>query len=102
MPSGAGIFYRKNGDHFALKPMLVSGKKVSLESLEWLTYESNVNGGIKIIHGLNHGEVKVAGYFVDGFFEGIIYGKRMKCVWEYNGCRFHDCSLCDTVSTKFF
>ena len=98
MPTGPGIFYRKSGEKFSMEPMLTCGKKVSKECLEWLTYEQSQFGEGQIIHGYNFGEVKVAGYSVDGFWEGMVNGQRKKIVWEYNGCFFHDCSLCETVS----
>ena len=47
-----------------------SGKKSSLEAIEWLEYENSRSPyPNKIEHALNGGEKQVAGYFVDGFLE---------------------------------
>jgi hypothetical protein len=73
-----------------------SGKRSSLEAIEWLEYENSrfsYNG--KIIHALNGGEKKVKGYFVDGYIE-IQYENSQNSSpytigFEFMGCHVHVC-----------
>lgn len=50
--------------------MLTTGKKASMECLEWLEYEAaRCPAKMTIKHAYNFGEVQVAGHFVDGYVE---------------------------------
>ena len=70
MPTGPGLYFRKKGKSFAMESMLSTGKKASLESLEWLEYLSSRSPtGTLIEHAFNKGEATVAGYQVDGYCE---------------------------------
>ncbi len=59
-------------------------KTYSNTSIEWLEYVKKTRN-IDLHHALNHGEVQIGRYFLDGYYEqdGVRYGL------EYNGCLFH-------------
>ena len=95
LPTGPGLFLRRkhNSTNFKLHGMLRTGKKSSMEALEWLEFlqSSNIYKG-RILHAYNKGEQKLKGYFVDGFLsikneagDDYIYA------FDYNGCYWHDC-----------
>ena len=53
-----------------MESMLSSGKKASIESLEWLEYlQLRSPPGTFIEHAFNKGEVVIAGHRVDGYTE---------------------------------
>ena len=95
LPTGPGLFLRRkhNSTNFKIHGMLKTGKKSSMEALEWLEFlqASNIYKG-RILHAYNKGEQKLKGYFVDGFLslkneagDDYIYA------FDYNGCYWHDC-----------
>ena len=45
-----------------------------------------------MIYGWNSNEVQIGNYYCDGY--AVVDDVRY--VFEYNGCRFHDCDLCET------
>ncbi|XP_067226351.1 uncharacterized protein [Chanodichthys erythropterus] len=59
-------------------------KTYSSASIEWLEFVKKTRN-VDIHHALNHGEVSVGRYFLDGYFEqnGTRHGL------EYNGCFYH-------------
>lgn len=108
LPTGPGLFLRrKNNSNFKIHGMLKTGKKASIESLEWLEFlNSTKKYQGKIQHAYNKGEKKVAGYFVDGYLT-VRYRENGEEVpedeepdeelesytyaFDYNGCIWHDC-----------
>ena len=69
-PTGPGIFYRKSGSNFLPESLLKSGKKASMEAVEWLEYiTTTAPRGAIVEHAFNYGERKVNGYHVDGYTE---------------------------------
>lgn len=70
MPTGPGIFFRKSGPNLKMELMLSTGKKTSMEALEWLEYLSSTCPYNSVLeHAYNYGERLVAGYHVDGYVE---------------------------------
>ncbi len=59
-------------------------KTYSNISIEWPEYVKKTRN-VDLHHALNHGEVQIGRYFLDGYYEqdGVRYGL------EYNGCLFH-------------
>ncbi len=59
-------------------------KAYSNASIEWLEYVKKTRN-IDLHHALNHGEVQIGRYFLDGYYEqdGVRHGL------EYKGCLFH-------------
>ncbi|XP_053481752.1 uncharacterized protein LOC128608210 [Ictalurus furcatus] len=59
-------------------------KTYSAVSIEWLEYVKTTRG-VNIQHALNHGEMVIGKYHLDGYYEkdGVKYG------FEFNGCMFH-------------
>ena len=93
MPTGPGLFYEKSGNSFKIKSMLSSGKPSSLECLEWLQWEqARCPAGAEIRHAFNYGEVKVAGYSVDGFLSiDNDDDTTFTVAYQYYGCYWHFC-----------
>ena len=71
MPTGPGFFFKKEGNLFKMQPMLQSGKQASKQALEWLEFQQARSPYPEAIikHAYNFGEVKVAGFHVDGLVE---------------------------------
>ena len=70
LPTGPGLLFEKENNFFNIKSMHDSGKRSSLEAVEWLEYlNSRSPWQQPIRHAWNFGEVKVAGYFLDGYVE---------------------------------
>ena len=95
MPCGRGFEWEQNDGYFTKK--LMTNKKISLVSVQWLGYMEHDERFIdrdgnrcKIITGWNSEEVKVGKYSIDGFCEvdGIKYAL------EFDGCRWHGCDRC--------
>ena len=66
----------------------------SFQARQWLTWKNKQLSqpgeatADRIRHAFNGGEVRVAGYLVDGFDSST------NTVYEYNGCFFHGCPRC--------
>ena len=96
-PTGLGFIWRLNGNVFTRK--IMTGKKVSLGSIQWLDYIQNNfdelidkdGKRVRIKHGWNGKEVKLGKYYVDGY--AVVDGRQF--IFEYDGCKFHDCKKCD-------
>lgn len=70
MPTGPGLLYEKQGSYFKISSMHACEQKSSLMAVEWLEYEnSRCPFKAQIKHALNGGEVKINGYYVDGYIE---------------------------------
>ena len=93
MPTGPGFFLRKINQTFKMEPMIETGKKSSLECLEWLEWQQQrcpYNEVIK--HAYNFGEQTVAGHKVDGYIEiKNEDGSFFKVAFQYMGCYWHFC-----------
>ena len=95
MPTGRGFEWSLKDNHLTKK--LMSNKKISIESIQWLGYMQNdprfinKNGEkCRIISGWNSEEVTVGKYSVDGYC--IVDDQ--KYALEYDGCLWHGCSRC--------
>ncbi|XP_051743104.1 uncharacterized protein LOC127508773 isoform X2 [Ctenopharyngodon idella] len=66
------------------KAYVRQSKTYSNASIEWLEYVKKTRD-VDIHHAVNHGEVSIGRFFLDGFYEksGIKHGL------EYNGCLHH-------------
>ena len=64
--------------------------RLSCEDMfHWMDYLME-SEGVHILHGRNHiGEIRIGPYLVDG------YDPSTRTVYEYNGCWFHGCSVCE-------
>ena len=77
----------------------MSEQKVSVGCIQWMDYIQNNfdalidNEGnrIQIRHGWNGNEVRVGRYSVDGY--AVVNNHTY--IFEYDGCRFHECKKCD-------
>ena len=93
MPTGPGFYFRKVGKKFKIEPMLETGKKSSMECLEWLQWQQQRCPYNEIIqHAFNYGEKTIAGHKVDGYIE-IPHedGSKYKVAFQYMGCYWHFC-----------
>ena len=79
---------------------LMTLKKISLGSVEWLDYMSNDSRLVnrkgkrcKIISGWGSREMKLGPYKVDGYCKV----DQLEYVFEYDGCHYHNCKLCTHV-----
>ena len=100
-PCGLGFEWEQNSGKF--QKQLMTSRKVSMASLEWLDYMSNDKRFIdetgeycKIKHGWNSNEVKIGNYQVDGY---CVVGTKVY-VLEFDGCRFHSCVTCMVDEAK--
>ena len=59
----------------------------SLKGLRWLYWIMKTEG-VQLQHARNGGEIKVAGYYVDGL------DPEAKVIYEFNGCFWHGCPTC--------
>lgn len=95
MPCGRGFEWNEwNGQ---LKKVLMTNKKISLGSIQWLGYmehdERFVNAAgdrCPIVSGWNAEEVKVGPFYIDGFCQV----DDQKYALEYDGCHWHGCDRC--------
>nr|DAC81393.1 TPA_asm: PolB-C [Pimephales minnow adintovirus] len=69
------------------KAYVRQSKCYSSASIEWLEYVKKTRN-VDLHHALNHGEVSVGKFFLDGYYEqdGVRHGL------EFNGCSWHGCS----------
>ncbi|KAL1252655.1 hypothetical protein QQF64_017348 [Cirrhinus molitorella] len=88
-----GVFkaHYLNRDTLALthnKAYVQQSKTYSNASIEWLEYVKKTRN-VDIHHALNHGEMEIGHYFLDGYYEenGLRYGL------EFAGC-FHHAHFC--------
>ena len=96
-PTGFGFIWRLQGNVFTRKKN--TDRQVSIGSIQWLDYIQHnydalidKNGNrVQIKHGWNGKEQKIGRYYVDGY--AVVDGR--KFIFEYDGCRFHDCEKCD-------
>ena len=113
LPTGPGYLYSKEGNGFKWSG-LKSGKgnKFSYEALEWIQYVQSTspftdNDGTihRIYHALNGPEKEVRFKqcfglkYSDGFAvsaDGYVDISGQRYFLFYDGCRFHNCDLCDT------
>ena len=81
----------------------MSSNSISLGSVEWLDYMSGDDRFINrrgkrcpIISGWGSNEVKVGPHKVDGYcqVDHVTY------VFEYDGCHFHHCKLCNQTGFR--
>ena len=83
-----GVLYKK----------LMTTKKISLGSIEWLDFVQQTDLNLvdkfgdrkRIISGWGSQEMKIGPYYVDGYakVDGKIF------IFEYDGCFFHGCKIC--------
>ncbi|KAG1925821.1 extracellular sulfatase Sulf-2 [Pimephales promelas] len=69
------------------KAYVRQSKCYSSASIEWLEYVKKTRN-VDLHHALNHGEVSIGKFFLDGYYEqdGVRHGL------EFNGCSWHGCS----------
>ena len=95
-PCGLGFQWVKSGN--ILKKSLMTTKKISIESIQWIDYVgrtdprlvSKSGKRVKIISGWAKREHKIGYFYVDGYAK--VDGKEI--VFEYDGCRYHACEIC--------
>ena len=98
-PTGLGFEWSHTGEGNYLKKTLMTDKKISLASIQWLDYVQNTSDLVvdrtgrrcRIFSGWNSNERKIGPYYVDGYCEvdDKIY------VFEFDGCYYHACEVCE-------
>jgi len=95
MPTGRGFEWTmKNG---RLTKTLMTNKKISMESIQWLGYMQNDSRFIskngercRIISGWDSEEVLIGRFSLDGY----CVVDDIKYALEYDGCAWHGCKRC--------
>ena len=95
-PCGLGLEWTNMGGILSKK--LMTTKKISLGSVEWLDYMNKTDSRLvkkdgtrmQIISGWGSSEVRIGPYKVDGFSRN---GDKI-FIYEYDGCFFHGCEKC--------
>ena len=98
-PTGIGIEWTLNED-LIFQKKLMTDKKISMGSIQWLDYIQNTSDlivdksgkRIKIASGWNSNEYKIGGFYLDGYAK--VDGTNI--CFEFDGCHWHGCSLCKT------
>ena len=98
-PCGLGFEWTNLGGILSKK--LMTSKKISLGSVEWLDYMNQTDSRLKksngkrmqIISGWGSSEVKIGPYKVDGFSKV----DEKVLIYEYDGCFFHGCDSCSKL-----
>ena len=96
-PTGVGFEWTLTGNVFVRR--LMTNRKVSLGSIQWLDYMQNTcdeirdkNGvRVQIQHGWNSKEKMLGKFFVDGYAKV----DEKTIIFEYDGCMYHECTDCD-------
>ena len=96
-PCGLGFEWTNTGGILSKK--LMTTKKISLSSIEWLDFMNKTDDRLiqkngkrnRIIFGWGSSEVKIGPYKVDGFSRN---GEKV-LIYEFQGCFFHGCELCN-------
>ena len=96
-PTGFGFIWRSQGNFLTRKKM--TERNVSLGCLQWLDYVQNnfdelidrSGKRVTIKTGWNGKEVRIGRYYVDGYAKV----DDQEFIFEYDGCKFHDCQKCD-------
>ena len=95
-PCGIGFRWLKKGKYMVKS--LMTTKKISIESIQWLDYvqrndERLVNKAgkrVKLQFGWGSNEHKIGYYYVDGY--AVVDEKQI--IYEFDGCYFHACEIC--------
>ena len=101
-PCGLGFEWTNIGG--ILTKVLMTNKKISLGSIEWLDYMNSTDSRlirpdgkrVQIIFGWGASEVRIGPYKVDGFSKN---GEKT-FIYEFDGCYFHGCKKCSIVGSK--
>ena len=96
-PTGFGFIWKLTGSVFIRTKM--TSQKVSLGCIQWLDYIQNnfdelvdrSGKRVQILNGWNGKEVRIGKYYVDGY--AVVDGHTW--IFEYDGCKYHDCQKCD-------
>ena len=102
-PTGRGFEWSKNEDLVFTKKLMTTSK-ISLGSIQWLDYVQQTSDLLldkngkrqRIYSGWNSTEVKIGAYNVDGY----VQVNQKKIIFEYDGCYWHECSICSTESEE--